>query len=117
MQMPHTNKSRLSQGQDNGEREQQHISPDLLLQAVRTAMQSLCDILPRQSDQQFSVPESGLGTLAPAAPAQKQLWELERKKSEEERERRGSYVPCIFSYSCMWPVFVQHVTVFLKMNN
>lgn len=73
MQMPHTNKSRLSQGQDNGEREQQHISPDLLLQAVRTAMQSLCDILPRQSDQQFSVPESGLGTLAPAAPAQKQL--------------------------------------------
>lgn len=73
MQTPHTNKSRLLQGQDNGEREQRHISPDLLLHAVCAAMQSLCDILPRQSNPQFSVPESCLGTLAPAAPAQKQL--------------------------------------------
>ncbi len=50
-----------------------NISSDLLQQAVHSAMQSLSDILPRQSDQQVSVPESGLGTLAPAAPAQKQL--------------------------------------------
>ncbi len=78
-----------------------NISSDLLQQAVHSAMQSLSDILPRQSDQQVSVPESGLGTLAPAAPAQKQLWELERKKSKEESEHRGSRVSYILSYSCM----------------
>lgn len=73
MQTPHTNKSRLSQGQDNGEQEQRHASYDLLLHTLRSAMPSPCDILPRQSDQQFPIPESSLGTLAPAAPAQKQL--------------------------------------------
>jgi len=48
-------------------------SPDLLLLAVCGAMPSLRDIFPCQGEQQFSIPESGLGTLAPASPAQKQL--------------------------------------------